>query len=195
MWQVANEAHGVGQHDRTQVVQLKPAQGRVEGSEQLVGGVDLGLGQGVEQRGLAGVGVTHQRDRRNLRAATPTTGLLALAADFFQARLDLTQAHPQQTAVGFQLGFTRAAQADTTLLSLKVGPAAHQPRAHVLELGQFDLQLAFMGTRPLGEDIEDQPGAIKHATLEDALEVAFLARREGVIENHQIYLFGVDQVA
>ncbi|MNP66659.1 hypothetical protein D3C76_1623940 [compost metagenome] len=52
-----------------------------------------------------------------------------------------------------------------------------------------------MGTRPLGEDIENQPGAIKHATLEDTFEVALLAGREGVIENHQVDLIGFDPVA
>ncbi|MNC24696.1 hypothetical protein D3C75_727610 [compost metagenome] len=120
--------------------------------------------------------------------------MFTLAADLLQARLDLAQAYPQQAAVGFQLGFTRAAQADTAFLPLKVSPAAHQPRAHVLELGQFDLQLAFMGTRPLGEDIEDQPGTVEHTTLEHTFEVALLTGREGVIENHQVYLFGMDQV-
>ena len=35
--QVTDEAHGVRQNDRTQVVQFQTAQGRVEGGEQLVG--------------------------------------------------------------------------------------------------------------------------------------------------------------
>jgi hypothetical protein len=65
----------------------------------------------------------------------------------------------------------------------------------VLKLGQFDLQLAFMGTRALGEDIENQTGTVEHATLENTFEVAFLTGREGVIENHQVGLFGFDQVA
>ncbi|MNJ30972.1 hypothetical protein D3C77_255900 [compost metagenome] len=52
-----------------------------------------------------------------------------------------------------------------------------------------------MGTRPLGEDVENQTGAVKHATLENSFEVTFLTGGEGVIENHQIYLFGFDQVA
>lgn len=73
-----------------------------------------------------------------------------------------------------------------------MSPAAHQTRAHVLKLGQFDLQLAFMGTRPLGEDIEDQPGTVKHATLEHTFKVTLLTGREGVIENHQIDMLGTD---
>jgi hypothetical protein len=80
----------------------------------------------------------------------------------------------QQAPVGLELGFARAAQADAALLALQVGPAAHQPRGHVLQLGQLDLQLALVGPRPLGEDIEDQPGAIEHPALQHALEVALL---------------------
>src|SRR3546814_1169401 len=73
----------------------------------------------------------------------------------------------QQPAVGFQLGFTRAAQADrAAALALQVGPAAHQARGHVAQLGQFDLQLALGAARALREDVEDQAGAIDHAPLQ-----------------------------
>ena len=65
-----------------------------------------------------------------------------------------------------------APQADTALLPFEVGPAADQPRAHVFELRQFDLQLALVGTRPLGEDVQNQAGAIKHTAFERTLEVA-----------------------
>ncbi len=52
-----------------------------------------------------------------------------------------------------------------------------------------------MGTGALGENIEDQAGTVDHATLENTFEVTFLTGREDVIEDHQIGLFGVDQVA
>lgn len=65
----------------------------------------------------------------------------------------------------------------------------------MIELSQLDLQLAFMSARTLGEDIEDQPGTIEHTTLEGALEVALLARCQGVIEDDQIGLDGLDLVA
>jgi len=75
-----------------------------------------------------------------------------------------------------------------------VSPATHQTRAHVIELSQLDLQLAFVGTCALGEDVENQPGAIQHATLEHALEVTFLTGREDMIENDQVGLVGLDLV-
>jgi hypothetical protein len=55
----------------------------------------------------------------------------------------------------------------------------------VLQLGQLDLQLAFMRTRTLGKNIEDQANAAQDTALHQFFEIAFLARREVVIENHQ----------
>ncbi|RML89195.1 GTPase [Pseudomonas syringae pv. maculicola] len=76
-----------------------------------------------------------------------------------------------------------------------MSPATDQTGTHVLKLGQFDLQLAFVSTRSLRKDIEDQTRAIKHATLENTFEVTFLTGREGVIEDNEIGLFGLDLVA
>lgn len=166
----------------------------VEGGEQLVGGIHLGGGERIEQGRFAGVGIADQGDRRDIRALAPASSLLALAADLLQALLDLADAHAQQASVGFQLGLTRTAQADTAFLPFEVGPAAYQPRAHVLQLRQFHLQLAFVGTCALGEDVEDQPGPVEYAALERSLEVALLAGRQGVVENHQLDVFGLDQV-
>ncbi len=52
-----------------------------------------------------------------------------------------------------------------------------------------------MGTCTLSENIENQARAIKHATLESTFEVTFLTGREDVIENHDVDLLGLDQVA
>ncbi len=45
-WLVAN---GVGQHDRTHILQLQPAQGGIKGRKQLVRGVYGAVGETVEQ--------------------------------------------------------------------------------------------------------------------------------------------------
>lgn len=105
----------------------------------------------------------------------------------FQPLLQLFHPLLQQAAVGFQLGFARAAQADrTAALTLQVGPAAHQPGGHVPQLRQLDLQLAFMAARTLREDVQDQPGAVDHAPLQVALQIALLTGRQGVVDQHQI---------
>jgi hypothetical protein len=112
--------------------------------------------------------------------------LVALFTHLVQARGDGLYPRPQQAAIGLQLGFSRTAQADTALLALQVGPAPHQPCAHVLQLCQFHLQLALVGAGALGEDIQNQAGAIQHPAFELLLEVAFLARTERVVEHDNL---------
>jgi hypothetical protein len=58
----------------------------------------------------------------------------------------------------------------------------------VFELGQFDLQLAFMRFGALREDVEDQAGPIDHATLQRLLQVALLTGAQFVIEDYQVGL-------
>ena len=86
------------------------------------------------------------------------------------------------------------AQTDTALLPLQMGPAAHQAGGEVTQLGQFDLELALEGARPLGKDVEDQTGAVDHPTLKQTLQVALLGRGQGMIEDDQVGRGGRDQV-
>src|SRR5690606_5959896 len=93
----------------------------------------------------------------------------------------------------FQLGFTWATQADTALLPLQVSPAAHQACTQVVQLGQFDLQLALMGTGALGENIQDQTGTVDDAAFQLTLEVALLARCQHMVEDDQVTFACLDQ--
>ena len=62
--QVRNKSHRIGQDGGAPRGQVEAAHGRIEGGEQLVLGLVLGLGQGIEQGRLAGIGVAHQGDHR-----------------------------------------------------------------------------------------------------------------------------------
>ena len=94
--------------------------------------------------------------------------------DAFQSCLQQLDALADQPAVGLELGFAGAAQADAAFLPLEVGPAPDQAGGHVLQLGELDLQLAFGAARALGEDVEDQAHAVDDPAFERALEVALL---------------------
>ena len=50
-----------------------------------------------------------------------------------------------------------------------------------------------MGTRTLGEDIQDQTGTIDDPALQFALKIALLAGGQGVIEDDQLAFAGLDQ--
>lgn len=52
--------------------------------------------------------------------------------------------------------------------------APAQSRKAVFQLGEFDLQHAFLARRMLGENIKDEGDAIDHVTLKDLFEIALL---------------------
>ena len=193
MRQVAYEAHRVGQHDMFARRQRQAPQRWVQGREQLGGGVAVVSGQRVEQGRFAGIGVTHQRNRGNFIAGSGLARLRSPPAHHFQALLQRGDTVAQQAPVGFQLGFARPAQADTAFLSLQVRPTAHQAGRQMIQLGQFHLQLALVGACALGEDIQDQAGAIQHPAFQPLFQIAFLTGRQAVIEDHQFGAFGGHQ--
>ena len=64
----------------------------------------------------------------------------------------------------------------------------------MLQLRQLHLQAALVGACPLGEDIQDQPGAVEHAAFHRALQVALLAGAQTMVEQHHVSLVLAHQV-
>ena len=187
--ELADEPDGVGQQDVLVGRQAEPAGGRIERGEELVLGQRVGAGQRVEQGGFAGVGVADDRCERPLVALASGPLRRALLADDGKLVLELEDALGGLATVGLELGFAFAADGSGgTALPGKVGPEAGQPRHQVLELGQLDLQLAFAGARALGEDLEDQRGAVEQLALEDLLQVAALGAGQLVVEDDGVHL-------
>ena len=58
-----------------------------------------------------------------------------------------------------------------------------EKRLKIAQLRKLYLQLAFPGGRVLRENVEDHRSAVERASLEDALEVELLRRRELVVEH------------
>ena len=91
---------------------------------------------------------------------------------------------PDSPAVGFELRFTGTSGSDAAAQSRQVGARSGEPRQGVLKLGQLDLQLAFVSSRAMREDVEDELRAIDHAPAGDLLEVSGLAWRDLVVDDH-----------
>ncbi len=182
--QVADEAHGVGQRDAApDLAQVHLARGGVERGKELVGGVAARLDQRVEERGLARVGVTHQRHGKRIAPLTLTALRGALALDFFQPLLGALDGVTDHAAVELDLGFAGAtAHANTTALALQVRPAPHQAGGEVLQPRQFHLQLAFVAAGALGENFKNQQDAVVDRHAHVALQVALLGRAQGLVE-------------
>ncbi|MNV51133.1 hypothetical protein D3C71_1431720 [compost metagenome] len=184
--QIADEADRIGHHHRPRPFDPDTAGGRVQGREELIGGVGVGAGQGVEQGGLAGVGVAHQRHRqRTAPGACPALGhTLALhPVQPFAQRLDLGADH---AAIHFKLGLAGPAHPDTAALTFQVAPHAREARGQMLQLRQLHLQLALMALCAQRKDIQDECDTVDHPQIEGALEVALLGGRQGLIEQDDI---------
>src|SRR5581483_4252344 len=147
----------------------------VEGREELVGLVRLGFRQRVEERGLAGVRVADERDREHLAAHAAATLQDPLLLQLLELALEEADLLGDVAPVELELRLARAAGlAQAAALALEVGPAAHQARREVLQVGELDLELAFARLRALREDLEDELGAVEHAQAELLLQVALL---------------------
>ena len=184
--ELADEADGVGEDDRPGPLQAAPAQPRVQRGEQAVGGARAaGVGQAVEQRRLAGVGVAREGDDRG---AAPAAALgLPGALDLLEVLLQALDPAPEHAPVGLELGLTLAApDADAAGLAPQVPPPPGQPGEHVVELGQLHLGPGLPGAGTLVEDLEDQGAAVEHRGAERLLQVLDLAGREVVVEQHQV---------
>jgi hypothetical protein len=161
--------------------------GGVERGEEHVLGQYVRLGEPVEEGGLAGVGVAHERDgrERDATAGLPRQG--AGAPHLLQ--LALQPRHPlgDQAPVSLDLGLARPAHGpEAAALALQVGPGAHEPRSLVGEPRQLHLQPPFPRPRAVGEDLEDEAGAVDHLDVPGPFEVALLHGRERVIDHHDV---------
>ncbi len=157
--------------------------GGVQRGKQLVGRVGTRLDQRVEQRGLAGIGVTDQRNIEGVApfALTPLRGTLAL--DLVQALARALDGLGNHAPVQLDLGFAGAtAHADATTLPLQVRPAAHQARLQVLQTRELDLQFALMAARALRENVQDQQRAVIDRHAQVPFQVALLRRAQRLVE-------------
>ena len=101
-----------------------------------------------------------------------------------------------QAAVGLELGLAGAPRPDAAVHpagaeALEVLPHAAHAREVVLELRQLDLELALGAVRMLGEDVEDQLGAIDDTRLQLVLELSLLRRAQLVVDEQRLCAGGL----
>ena len=172
--QFADEADGVSQQHVLIGGQAQAAGGGVERGEKFVLSKHLGAGQGVEQGGFAGIRVTDDGGERPVVALAPLALGGTLAADDFQFAGNSGNAVLHAAAVGFKLRFTVTTHPDAALLAGQVAPETGQAREQMLELREFNLQLAFLRAGALRKNIKDERSAVEDLAIEDAFEVSAL---------------------
>ncbi len=160
-----------------------------------------GAGDAVEQRGLARVGVADDRHvghGKAVLAAHVAGGLHVL-----DGAAQLGHAGADAAAVQLDLGLTGPARSHARggATHLATGLAGHgftpaaQSRQQVFELRQLHLRLALFGLGVLGEDVQDQRGAVDDLDLDHVLQRATLAGLEFVVDDHGVGAHGLDDVA
>src|SRR5690606_31970629 len=155
-----DEAHRGGADDLALAGEAQAAAGGIQGREELVLGEHLGAGDGVEQGGLAGVGVAHDGDHRQRAAVALLAARGAILREPLDAALEEGDALTHPTTVDLELGLTGTASAQTAGEAREAVVALNEAGHAVAELGELDLQLAVRALRPLGEDVQDELGAV-----------------------------------
>ena len=192
--QLADKSHRVGQEHRAGVGDLQGPGGGVQGVEQAVVGGDGRPGELIQQGGLARVGVAHDGHHRHLVLDAPLPLGGPHPADLLQLGLQLGNFPVDVPPVALQLGLAGAAGADGALLALQVGPHAQQPGEQILVLGQLHLEAALPGPRPLGEDVQNQGGAVQHLDLQLLPQHPLLGGGQAVVKDHHVRVHGPDQL-
>ena len=197
--QVPDEADGVGQGERP----ARPRPGRGARSDR---GSRTARSRRARRRRSAGSAATtcrrwcSRRARPRARCGVRRRARLTSRAVFIPASSLRSLRHPRgdPPPVDLDLGLTRAAAADADtagrsaadLAGERLAPAA-QPRAQVLQLGEFDLGLALLGAGVLGEDVEDQRGAVDDLDLDDLLQLLQLAGGQLAVADHRVGALGL----
>ena len=110
---------------------------------------------------------------------------LKLVADAADALLDAP-------TVQLELFLAGALEPDAAFLALQMRPEPAQAGNQIVELGQLDLEAALQRLGALGEDVENELGAVHHAHAEDLLEGSPLGGRKIVVEDDELGSGGLD---
>ncbi len=115
----------------------------------------------------------------------------AVGLELIDVLLEAADAFLDRSAFGFEFGFAGTPGADTTALAGHRLAASGEAGQHVFELGEFDLEFARTGLGALGEDVEDDLGAIDDVDADLGFEVAGLDRGKVAVEDDEVCADGL----
>ena len=162
MRQIADEAHRVHGQELAAIGQPHATDCRVQCRKQQVFHKYPCAGERIQECGLAGVCVPHQRRHRHARLLPVSALDGTTLSDALHLLLQDSQPPANPLPVGFELCLPRPSRANAPTESRQLRPLPRQPGQQIAELSQLDLDLPRSALRPPGEDFQDQPGAVEH---------------------------------
>ena len=112
--------------------------------------------------------------------------MLSLFSEFLELRLEAADAFPRASSPDFELRLTRTPASDTASEARKRVVPLPESRQEVPHLRELYLQLAVARFGVLGEDIENELGAIYNLEIGHSRDVVRLGRSEVAVENQRL---------
>ena len=186
MRQLSDESDGIDQQAAAVFREIDIAHNGVQCCEELVLDQHVRAGKRVQERGFARVGIADERnDGLPLLFAAGAAEIAALF-DFLQIAFEIINALADAAAIHFELRFAGAARADAAAETGKLRALTGKTRKAIFHLCKLDLQFALGRLRVLGENIENQRGAIDHANAERVFKIALLRAGKLVVKDCEI---------
>ena len=184
--QVPNETHRIGD-DRLGIFWKAEARAfRIERGEEAVLGEDFAFRQGIQERGLSGIGVAHDGDDGELRPFPSKAPLSPGLLDILQFLFQMVDPFPDSASVDLQLGLSGSCPADPPRQPGKTGVLQGEPGEAVFELRQFHLNFSLPAVGAPGEDVEDHLGPVDHLHFGEIGEGADLGGGQLMVEDKEI---------
>ena len=186
MRKVSNKTNGVGNEDARLGLRLQRPNGRIEGSEKLIGDKNVARRECSHERRFTGIGVTDDSNFAQTFPVTTTLDLFSVNGIKFSLKFPDTIAH--LSALDFMKGFADASGASPAASSL-LGAGNALTRREIFQTCEFYLKLRLFGSRMSMENVEDDRWPIVNIRARCFSNVANLCRREFVIENDTVDLW------
>ena len=134
------------------------------------------------------VGVAHQSHGDGAVLFSPPVNDAPGGLHVLQLLLQTGNPPPDVPPVRFQLGFAGASGTDAAAQPGQGRTLSPQPWQQIAQLSKLHLQLALLAAGTLGENVQNQGGAVDHPDLAGFFQVADLGGSQLPVEDQQIHI-------
>ena len=194
--ELIDKSYSVGQKHALAARELILSRCGVKRCKKLVLGKYSRIGQRVEKRGFACVGISddsYLHDAASVARGAHSSAVLFHLVDLRFKRAD---AALKMSSVGLKLALSGASSTDTAAKTRELSSLTHKSRCGVLELCKLDLKLSLSRNCVERENVEDEHRAVDDSDLIShyIFKVSYLRRGELAVEHHEIRIVDSTQI-